>query len=120
MTDRLASKLDFWRKKRPTPADFEDQRLPGERCPETFSPSTSADPRDPVDTAGLWDHENYEAVMYGMDFLSRECDQWYGKDRPDTVVPPHIASRVAQAPAKLPPHTIWLQKVLGMPSYSTR
>jgi len=120
ITERLAAKLDFWRQKRPTPADFEDQRLPGQREPERVPPSTSTDPREPVDTAGLWDHENYEAVLYGMNFLSRECDQWYGQERPDTVVPRHIASRVARAPAKLPPHTTWLQQVLGMPSYPSR
>ena len=79
-----------------------------------------ADLRAPVDTAGLWDHENYEAVLYGMDVLSQECDQWFGKTRPDTVVPKHIAARVANAPNKLPTHASWLQSVIGMPAFTTR
>jgi tryptophan halogenase len=118
--DRLAAKLDFWRLKQPTPADFEDQRLPGQGDPATGGSAGSADPRDPVDTGGLWTHENYQAVLYGMDFPGQQCERWPGAERPATSVPPHIAARVAEAPAKLPPHAVWLQKVLGMPHYSPR
>ena len=120
ITDRLAAKLEFWRRKRPTPADFEDQRFPGQADSRASGSPDPVDPRDPVDTAGLWTHENYEAVLYGMDFLRPECDQWFGEERPDTIIPPHIAARVARAPAMLPPHVTWLQKVLGMPLYPSR
>lgn len=120
ITNRLRAKLDFWRMKRPTPSDFEDQKFPGQaddQLPPGISPG---DYRSPVDTASLWTHENYEAVLFGMDFLYKECDEWFGGERPDPVVPRHIAARVAQARGKLPPHAIWLQKMAGMPDYPIR
>jgi tryptophan halogenase len=120
MTDRLKAKLEFWRRKPPTPADFEDQYLPGQALDALPRGPASGDWRSPVDTAGLWDHENYEAVLYGMDFLREECDAWFGTGRPDPEIPGHIASRLAQAPHKLPPHAIWLQRVVGMPAYPPR
>ncbi len=120
MSNRLAAKLEFWRHKQPTPADFEDQRFPGQAEAPLPATGIPADVRTPVDTAGLWNHENYEAILYGMDFLADECEQWFGTERPDTVVPQHIAARVAQAPRKLPTHAGWLQKVTGMPTYTSR
>ena len=57
-----------------------------------------------------------------MDFLRDECDAWYGKKRPPTQVARVVAERVALAPTRLPPHDVWLQRVVGMPDYggSTR
>jgi tryptophan halogenase len=120
ITSRVRAKLDFWRLKRPTPSDFEDQKLPGQADEQLREGITPGDYRGPIDTAGLWTHENYEAVMYGMDFLSEECDQRFGRERPGAVVPRHIAARVAQAQRKLPPHAAWLQKMAGMPDYPKR
>jgi tryptophan halogenase len=117
MTDRLRAKLDFWRVKPPSPADFEDQWFPGQ--PDTPLPSAGlpGDHRSPVDTAGTFTLSSYEAILYGMDFLKAECDQWFGTDRPASRVPKRIVDRLQIAPHKLPPHDVWLKRVAGMPDY---
>ncbi|HEX2138725.1 MAG TPA: tryptophan halogenase family protein [Woeseiaceae bacterium] len=111
---RLQAKLDFWRSKPPSPADFEDQFFPGRFESPLPSGGLPGDHRPPIDTAGVFTLSSYEAVLYGMDFLRDECDRWFGNDRPPTVVPEAIAARVYAAPTKLPPHDVWLQRVLGM------
>jgi tryptophan halogenase len=117
VNDRLKAKLEFWRVKPPSPADFEDQFFPGQ--PDTPLPSGGlpGDHRSPIDTAGLWNHESYEAILYGMDFLRDECDEWFGKDRPKTRVPAYVVDKLKLAPRNLPPHDVWLKRVLGMPDY---
>lgn len=118
ITDRLQGKLDYWRVKPPSPTDFEDQFFPGQ--PDTPLPSGGlpGDHRPPVDTAGLWSHESYETILYGMDFLDKECDAWYGQQRPDSTLVRHVLDKLKQARQKLPPHDVWLQQVLGMPNYA--
>jgi tryptophan halogenase len=115
--DRLKAKLAYWRIKPPSPSDFEDQCLPGQ--PDTPLPSGGwpGDHRSPVDSAGLWSYESYEAILYGMDFLRAECDAWYGTERPASRVPGYVTDKLQMAPRKLPPHELWLQRVLGMPDY---
>jgi len=115
--DRLKAKLDFWRVKPPSPADFEDQFFPGQ--PDTPLPSGGlpGDHRSPVDTAGVFSLSSYEPILYGMDFLKEECDQWFGTDRPPSQVPQRIVERLQMAPQKLPPHDVWLKQVVGMPDY---
>jgi tryptophan halogenase len=117
INDRLQAKLEFWRRKPPSRSDFEDQFFPGQ--PDAAMPSSGwpGDHRSPVDTAGLWGYENYEMLLYGMDFLHEECDDWFGPDRPDPTVPGTIAERLAMAPQKLPPQDLWLKQVFGMPDY---
>ncbi len=117
INDRLQAKLDFWRIKPPSPTDFEDQFFPGQ--PNTPLPSGGlpGDHRSPVDTAGLWSHESYESILYGMDYLYKECDDWYGRQRPNPSVLPHVLEKLKLARQKLPPHALWLQRVLGMPDY---
>ena len=119
INERLQAKLSFWRVKQPTPMDFEDQFFPGQSDTPLPSSKVAGDYRSPVDTASLWDHENYEVVLYGMDFLNEECDDWFGEQRPNPGVPRHIVERLRLAPQKLPPHAIWLQQVCGMPNYPT-
>jgi tryptophan halogenase len=116
---RLQAKLDYWRVKPPSPSDFEDMFLPGQ--PDTPLPTAGmpGDHRSPIDTAGLWGYESHEAILYGMDFLSRECDEWYGRDRPVPRALKRVIDKLRQAPAKLPPHDVWLRRVLGMPAYPT-
>ena len=109
--DRLKAKLDFCRVKPPSPADLEDQWLPSSGLP--------GDHRSPVDTAGIFTLSSYEAILYGMDFLSAECDQWFGTNRPASQVPVRILNRLQVAPQKLTPHDVWLQRVTGMPDYPT-
>ncbi len=118
INDRLQAKLDFWRIKPPSPTDFEDQFFPGQ--PNTPLPSGGlpGDHRSPVDTAGLWSHESYESILYGMDYLYKECDDWYGRQRPNPSVLPHVLEKLKLARQKLPPHALWLQRVLGMPDYA--
>ncbi len=78
-----------------------------------------ADHRVPVDTAGLWNHESYECIMYGMHFDCAAYAQRFGEDRPKLNVHPYILQRLQMAHAKLPPHHQWLQHHVGMQSYPT-
>ncbi len=119
MTDRLRAKLDFWRSKPPSAADFEDQWFPGQ--PDTPLPpgNLPGDHRSPIDTADVFGIDSYEAILYGMDFLNAECSDWFGESRPQTRIAKTIAERLALAPRKLPPHDLWLKRVLGMPDYPT-
>jgi tryptophan halogenase len=118
INERLKAKLEYWRVKPPSPSDFEDQYLPGQ--PKDLLPGgePGVDRRPPVDTAALFGIDSYEAILYGMDFLRSECDTWFGEQRPATRIAPLVAERLAQAPQKLPPHEVWLQKVAGMPHYA--
>jgi tryptophan halogenase len=117
VNDRLQAKLAFWRVKRPTTADFEDQFFPGQSFEPLASGAIHGDYRGPIDTAGLWDEQNYECVLYGMDFLDHECDEWFGAERPDSQVAKGVQERLKIAPLKLPTHAQWLQRFCGMPDY---
>src|SRR5690606_31597812 len=112
---RLQAKLDFWRVKPPTAGDFEDSFFPGQPQAPLPSGGLPGDHRAPIDTAGLWSYESYEAVLYGMDFLLEECDAWYGASRPPPQVLRNVLDKLRAAPRKLPPHHLWLQRVVGMP-----
>jgi tryptophan halogenase len=116
---RLKAKLDFWRVKPPSPADFEDQLFPGQ--PDTPLPSGGlpGDHRSPIDTASLWGYESYEAILYGMNFLDRECDEWYGRNRPASTILKHVMDKLKVARQKLPPHEVWLQRVVGMRKFAS-
>lgn len=117
INDRLNAKLEFWRNKPPSAADFEDQFFPGQPITSLPSGGIPGDHRSPIDTAGLWNHESYEAILYGMQFLDTECDEWFGTNRPKPRVLKQILEVLALAPRKLLPHHVWLQRVLGMPDY---
>jgi tryptophan halogenase len=117
INDRLKAKLDFWRIKRPTRSDFEDQFFPGQSDNPMRTDDESGDYRSPVDTAGLWGHENYEIILYGMQFLADECNDWFGEQRPDSTIARHVVERLRMAPQKLPPHDVWLKQFCGMPDY---
>lgn len=116
INDRLAAKLDFWRRKPVAQVDFEDQYLPGQ--PMRPAPG-DGDTRPPVDTGRLFTRSSYEAVMYGMDFLRAECRERFGPDLPRTPVQRRIIERLQMAPGKLPKHDAWLQAVVGMARYPT-
>jgi tryptophan halogenase len=106
---RLQAKLDFWRAKPPSSADFEDA---------TFS-GTGAHGHNAVDTAALWNHQSYECILYGMGFLKEECDERYGTNRPPMNLQPIMYQRLTAAKAKLPPHAFWLKQAVGMNDYPT-
>jgi len=117
INDRLQAKLDFWRVKMPSLSDFVDQRIPGQEQQPLPGAGLPGDHRPPVDTAGIFGLESYEAILYGMDFLAEECDEWFGKNRPTTQVPGFIIERLRRAPQAYPPHDAWLRQVVGMPDY---
>ena len=118
INERLKAKLDFWRIKPPSAADFEDQCFPGQADQPLPSGQLPGDHRSPIDTAGLWNHESYEAILYGMDFLDAECDAWFGTQRPKPRVLRKVLEVLGAAPHKLPLHDVWLQRVLGMQDYA--
>ncbi|HEX5764239.1 MAG TPA: tryptophan 7-halogenase, partial [Woeseiaceae bacterium] len=117
INDRLQAKLDHWRHKPPSRSDFEDQFFPGQAERPLPSSGLHGDYRSPVDTGGLWGYEAYEVLLYGMDFLREECDEWFGKNRPDPQVLASVVQRLNLARKKLPPHDVWLKQVFGMPDY---
>lgn len=117
INDRLQAKLDFWRIKMPSAADFIDQRIPGQTDQPLPSAGLPGDHRPPVDTAGLFGLESYEAILYGMDFLAKECDEWFGKNRPETQVPGFIVERLRRAPQTFQLHDAWLRQFVGMSDY---
>jgi tryptophan halogenase len=120
MHDRVRAKLDFWRSKPPSMADFEDASFPGEPGTQLPTGGLPGDHRPPVDTAGVFGLSSYEAILYGMDFLRDECDRWYGKARPQTQVLAPVAHRTQISKERLPTHELWLQRVLGMPVYQRK
>ncbi|MDX1536123.1 tryptophan halogenase family protein [Arsukibacterium sp.] len=120
ITERLKAKLAYWRVKPPSAHDFQDQWYPGMASAGSATAlSGAADSRPAIDTGGLWNHESYECILYGMGFLEEECQQRFGPDLPPTGVHPAIIQRLQMARQKLPPHAIWLNRVLAMPEYPT-
>ncbi len=119
ITGRLKAKLEYWRAKPPSSSDFEDQNFPG--MPDTAVPSGGlpGDHRSPIDNGYMFGLDGHEAILYGMNFLSSECDDWYGKDRPRAQIVKAVAKRLKMAPQKLPPHDLWLQGAVGMPAYKS-
>ena len=115
ITDRLQAKFEFWKIKPPSPSDFEDQFFPGQIA--SLNTSSSLDPRPHVDTAGLWNHESYQCIMYGMDFMRDEVREKWGKNLPPSQVHPSVIQRLQMADKRLPPHHIWLKEKLGMKDY---
>ena len=125
INDRLRAKLDYWRIKPPSVSDFADQFFPtqaGMPPSSEMGPSETAgvagDKRSPIDTGGLWNHHSYEHILYGMDFLSDECREWYGENRPRPDVLKEVLDAVNTAPDKLPPHDVWLKHMVGMADYA--
>jgi tryptophan halogenase len=55
-----------------------------------------------------------------MDFMADEYRERYGDDRPKPRVAEPVVARLQAAPSKLPPHDIWLQRIMGMENYGPR
>jgi tryptophan halogenase len=117
---RLKAKLDYWRLKPPSPVDFIDQFMPGMPNEAVRSGDSGGDPRPLVDTGGLWNHQSYECILYGMDFMADEYRNLYGNDRPKPRIAQPVLDRLRAAPSKLPPHDVWLQRMVGMEDYGPR
>jgi len=118
INDRLRAKLDFWQTKPPSVSDFTDQFFPGQADGQLASGGPLGDSRSPIDTGGLWNHHSYENILYGMGFLRDECREWYGGNRPRPAVHKQVLDAIDAAPGKLPPHDVWLQRMVGMADYS--
>jgi tryptophan halogenase len=118
INDRLQAKFDFWRIKPPSVSDFEDQCFPGQAEMTPSSEVIQSDSRQPIDTGGLWNHHSYEAILYGMDFLRDESRAWYGENRPRPAVHKKVIDAVDAAQGKLPPHDVWLKRMVGMADYT--
>jgi tryptophan halogenase len=118
INDRLQAKFDFWRIKPPSVSDFTDQYFPGQTEISPSSGVIQGDSRPPIDTGGLWNHHSYEAILYGMDFLRDECRAWFGENRPRPAVHKKVIDAVDAAQGKLPPHDVWLKRMVGMADYS--
>jgi tryptophan halogenase len=116
---RLKAKLEYWKLKPPSGVDFLDQYFPGMPTENLFVDGTS-DSRLFVDTGGLWNHQSYECILYGMDFMGDEYREQYGSARPKPLVGQAVVDRLRAAPSKLPPHDVWLQQVVGMENYGPR
>ena len=117
ITDRLQAKLDHWRRKAPTQADFDDQSFYGFDFDRNLpADDPEIDPRPPVDASGLWNHASYESILFGMDFRGPEFEP-LGDKRPKSTVVPFVLEAIRAAPQQLPPHHIWLHKALGMPAW---
>ncbi len=118
INDRLRAKLDYWRIKPPSVSDFIDQFFPGQADNPLASSGPFEDNRHPIDTGRLWNHHSYEAILYGMDFLRDECNVWYGNNRPRPAVHKTVLDTINAARDKLPPHDVWLKRMVGMADYS--
>ena len=118
INDRLRAKLDFWRIKPPSRSDFEDQFFPGQPDMPLVTGGASGDNRYPIDTGHLWNHHSYENILYGMDFLRDECRERYGQNQPRPAILKQVLDAVNAAPSKLPPHDVWLKRMIGMANFS--
>ncbi|WP_251359828.1 tryptophan halogenase family protein [Kangiella sp. TOML190] len=116
---RLKAKLDFWKMRPPMMSDFDDQFFLDQKEQAFNFTCETFDARNPVDTAGLWNHESYECILYGMHFNSENYDALYGNNRQVVNIHPYILQRLQMARQQLPAHHIWLQKALGMKDYKT-
>jgi len=118
INDRLRAKLDYWRMKPPSVSDFVDPFFPGQAEQQPTSGGPHGDSRCPIDTGRLWNHHSYEAILYGMDFLRDECNEWFGESRPRPAIHKKVLDAVNTAKDKLPPHDVWLRHMVAMEDYS--
>ncbi|WP_412546716.1 tryptophan halogenase family protein [Maricaulis sp. MIT060901] len=116
ITDRLKAKLEHWRMKPPSMSDFQDQAFSGFTYGETITGDPEIDTRAPVDTGGLWNHQSYEAILYGMDFRGSEFETM-GDDRPKSHMLEVVSNILRAAPSRLSPHHSWLHHNLGMKAW---
>ncbi len=52
-----------------------------------------------------------------MDFLCDECNEWFGKGRPNPLIHSKVLDGIQSAQEKLPRHDAWLKPMVGMPDY---
>ena len=97
-------------------SDLEDQFFPG-MMESAASSIAGCDSRGPIDTAELWNYASYEEILYGIDFLSKECDTCFGKGRSQSPIHGKTIEAIRNARQTLPKHEAFLREALGMPEY---
>ncbi len=117
ITDRLQAKLDLWRRKAPTLADFDDQAFYGYTYGVDNLDNPLIDSRPPVDTGGLWNYASYEAILFGMDFRGEEFKEKLGDARLKSRPLQNVINTIQQAAKTLPPQHVWLHQTLDMPAW---
>ncbi len=115
ITDRLKAKFEYWAVKPPSLSDFQDQFFPG-LSQQPGAGGSFTDSRPAVDTAGLWGHQSYEFILYGMQHRGQRLGP-PPAGAPPSRIPPTIAERLSMAQRRLPPHHVWLQRALGMATF---
>ncbi len=117
ITDRIQAKLEFWKTKRPSSVDLEDQFFLGQS--QELAPSSDGigDRRPTVDTAKLWSHYSYECIMYGMHHDCRDRPMALQGARPPARVQPRVSNRVAQASKSLLRHEDFLRQTVGLDDF---
>jgi len=116
ITDRLKAKFDFWKIKPPSPSDFEDQSFLGFNHQSVHENLANIDHRAPVDTGGIWNHNNYLFILYSMGF-EKMAEELYGDNLPPTKISPRIQHRLNTITNRLPTHQDWLIQKLGLRPY---
>ena len=117
ITDRIHAKLEFWKTKRPSSVDLEDQFFLDQSQELATGPDAPADRRPPVDTAKLWSHYSYECIMYGMHHDCRDRPWPMNEQRPAARIQPRVAARIEQARQKLVRHEDYLRETVGLDSF---
>ncbi|MGB0188411.1 MAG: tryptophan halogenase family protein [Aequoribacter sp.] len=113
---RLKAKLAMWKTKPPSAHDFEDQWFDGMDALEDIFDFSHIGGRPPVDTGGLWNHESYECILYGMHYTPKLNSATAHEHRPPATrnKPTEQAMKILTA---LPGHVDVLSKALGMKAY---
>jgi tryptophan halogenase len=85
---------------------------------QSMQPSdlTGGDLRPAVDTGGIWNHQNYQYILFSMKFEDR-MSIYPPRESIKTCISPIIRQRFEMARSQLPAHEYWLQKVVGMGAY---
>ena len=60
--------------------------------------------------------EAKERTWHG--FSPRESQVWYGENRPRPADHKKVIDSIDAAQGKLPPHDVWLRRMVGMSDYS--
>jgi len=113
---RLQAKLAMWKTKPPTAHDFEDQWFDGMETYGRLFDFSHIGGRPPIDTGGLWNHESYECILYGMEHTP-EDELNSASKKPPKSKRNEPTERAMAVMNMLPDHVDVLSKALGMKAY---
>ncbi len=115
---RLKAKLDFWKIKPPSAADFEDMHFMGFSSANNSASLQNTDKRVNTDSGGIWNHNNYLFILYSMGF-ENEMELVFDGNQNNCTINPVVEQRYQFLKQNLPKHEKWLAYKLGMPPYKT-